>query len=103
MESIAEAIDRLTKAGYADLFRAEATGVRAMLRGKLYTPADLVVEEVVRFEGTADPAEEVIVFALRCARDGTRGTYCIAYGPEADPVDTMITARLRFSTDCRRA
>lgn len=94
MISIAEAVDRLTAAGYRDDFRAEADGLRSRDTGLLFAPEDLVVDEIVRFEGTTDPDEEAVVLAVRSRAGETRGTWTTAYGPVADPVDSTIMARL---------
>lgn len=52
------------------------------------------MDEVLRFEGPTDPADESILFALRGA-DGLRGTWAIAYGPGTDPFDAEMAHRLR--------
>ena len=52
------------------------------------------MDEVLRFEGPTDPADESILFALRRA-DGLRGTWAIAYGPGTDPLDAEMAQRLR--------
>ena len=99
METLAQAVDRLTAAGYQDDFRAECGGLRAVGTGCLHEPESLVIEEVVRFEGASDPEDEAVLFALRCETHGTRGTYVVAYGPSVDPLDAEMVHRL---TDGRR-
>ena len=44
--------------------------------------------------GGRSPADESILFALRTS-DGVRGTWAIAYGLGADPLDAEIARRLR--------
>lgn len=94
MESLSEALKRLTAAGYREDFRAEPGGLRAMGTRCLHEPESLVVEEVVRFEGPSDPQDEAVLFALRCGVHGTRGTYVAAYGPAMDPLDAEMVRRL---------
>ena len=97
MTNIAEAVDRMTKAGYVEDFRAEAAGLRATRSGALYEPEDLVIDELVRVEGPSDPADEAIVLALR-TRDGkVRGTWTTAYGPTAHPFDSGLMPRLEHA------
>ena len=50
-ETLLEALERLTTAGYRDDFRAELNGLRARLAGNLHRPESLIIEEFVRFEG----------------------------------------------------
>jgi hypothetical protein len=61
-------------------------------------PTLLVVEEVARFEGSSDPADEAIVLALHCREDGIKGTYTLPYGPEMGALDAEMMRRLRDTT-----
>ncbi len=97
-ESLSQAVDRLTAQGYTDDFRAEPDGMRAVVAGVLYRPELLVVEEVGRFEGISDPADEAIVLALHCREDGTKGTYTVAFGPGVGALDAEMMHRLRDAT-----
>ena len=94
MENLAHAVERLTKAGYRDDFRAERGGLRAVKAGRVYDPESLVVDEVVRFEGESDPDDQVVVFALRSESSGTRGTYVVTYGTNVGPIDGEMMRRL---------
>ena len=94
METLSEATDRLSSAGYRDSFRAETGGLRALAARKLFTPDQLVVEEVVRFEGPSDPGDEAILFALRSDDGEVRGTYASGYGTGLDPVNAEVVRRL---------
>jgi hypothetical protein len=94
METLSEAVDRLTADGYRDDFRAVAEGLCAVGAGRSYAPESLAVDAVLRFEGPTDPADESVLFALR-APDGVRGTWAVAYGPAIDPLDAAMLRRLR--------
>jgi hypothetical protein len=94
METLSQAVERLTSAGYRDDFRAEPTGLRARDTDCLHEPESLVIEEIVRFEGASDPQDEAVLFALRCEVHGTRGTYVAAYGPGMDSLDAEMVRRL---------
>lgn len=94
-EMLSEAIERLNAAGYTHDFRGEKEGIRDVVGDKLYRAESLRVDEVVRFEGTTDPDEEAILFALRSEEDGVQGTYVVAYGPSVDPLDAQIVQKLR--------
>lgn len=94
METLSQAVNRLTAAGYRDDFRAEPGGLAAVGSHCLHEPEDLVIEEIVRFEGASDPGDEAIVFALRCEIHGTRGTWVVTFGPSVDPLDAEMVRRL---------
>ncbi|HVM97065.1 MAG TPA: hypothetical protein VMT89_11785 [Candidatus Acidoferrales bacterium] len=95
-ESVAQAVNRLTAAGYTDDFRAEARGLLAVQSGCVHQPESLIVDEVVRFEGITDPDDEAVVFALRCGEHGTKGTFTIVYGAQVPEADAAMARRLRL-------
>ena len=97
-ETLSQAVDRLTASGYTDEFRAETDGMRAIVAGIFYRPESLVVEEVARFEGISDPADEAIVLALHCREDGVKGTYTLPFGPGMGALDAEMMHRLRDMT-----
>lgn len=94
METLGDAIARLRSAGYRDSFRPEAGGLRALAASRLYAPEELVVDEIVRFEGPTDPGDEAILFALRSRDGAVRGTWAAGYGPSVDPADAELVRRL---------
>jgi len=94
METLSEALRRLTAAGYADDFQAEAQGLRSQLIGTVHPPERFRVDEIVRFEGDSDPSDESAIFALTLEADGSKGTYTVAYGPMMDTLDGDMVRRL---------
>ena len=97
-DTLSQGVDRLTALGYTDEFRAEPGGMRALVAGILYRPESLVVEEVARFEGISDPADEAIVLALHCREDGIKGTYTTPFGPVMGALDAEMMHLLRDTT-----
>jgi hypothetical protein len=93
METVAEAIRRLARAGYVDAFDAAEDGLRSLERGTVAPPESFRVDEIVRFEGDSDPGDESAVFALT-SKSGAKGTYTVAYGPMMDPLDAEMVRRL---------
>ena len=63
METLAQAVERLARAGYCEAFRAESGRLRAVGKGSVHDPESLVIEEIVRFEGASDPDDQAVVFA----------------------------------------
>jgi hypothetical protein len=102
METLSEAIDRLRSSGYRDSFRPDAGCLRALAASRLYAPEELVVDEVVRFEGPTDPGDEAILFALRSDDGAVRGTYAAAYGSGVDPANAELVHRLPSPRSGRR-
>ena len=94
METLSDAVSRLQAIGYRDSFRAEASGLRALAARQVFAPEDLVVDDVVRFEGPTDPGDEAILFALRSKDGEVRGTFASGYGAGVDPATAELVVRL---------
>jgi len=94
METLDVAITRLERAGYVDALRASADGFLAVRTGRIHPPETLIVDEIVRFEGESDPADEAVLFALRSRDQSMRATFVATYGPSADPVGGSLIKRL---------
>jgi hypothetical protein len=90
---LADVVDRLTRAGYSDIFRAEHGAIRAEKARHLHRPEDLAVEALERFEGVSDPSDEAIVVALCSRVDACRGTYTVPYGEGMPAEDAALIAR----------
>jgi hypothetical protein len=93
-ETLSQAVDRLTAAGYTDDFRTEPGGLRAVVADILYQPESLRLLEIDRFEGLTDPADEALVLALTCEADGIKGIYTVTYGPGIGALDAEMVRRL---------
>jgi hypothetical protein len=99
METLSEAVDRLRSAGYRDSFQPDAGRLRALAAGRLFAPEELVVDEIIRFEGPTDPGDEAILFALRSDDGAVRGTYAAGYGAGVDPANAELVRRLPSRPD----
>ena len=95
METLTEALERLARAGYAVDFFARGGLICCPECDQTIDPAQLVVDEVVRFEGESDPSEEVIVYALSSGPCGRWGTFTTAYGPGISEEDLAVAQVLR--------
>jgi len=94
METLREAIARLEGRGFVGAFRPRPGGLLELDGAEAVAPENLVVEEVVRFEGESDPEDEAVLFALR-TRDGRiRGTFVAGYGARSDPDCAAAVQRL---------
>jgi hypothetical protein len=58
-----------------------------------FRPAELRILDYYRFEGTSDPDDMSVIYAIE-ARDGTRGTLTDAFGAYADPAVGAIVDRI---------
>jgi hypothetical protein len=97
----APAISALKDQGFTGDFVVR--GDRLLLGGtdRQFRPEDLTIVNHMRFEGTSDPSDMSIVYALE-AHDGTRGTLVDAFGTYADPEVGAVLSRIEMAGAPRR-
>lgn len=84
-ETVTEAINDLAKRGYTD--DLNISSVRASLpeeERKTLSANDFDIDEVHRFEGDSDPADETILFAVSSNRFHLKAFLVNAYGMYED-------------------
>ena len=80
--NLAEAVNALTKNGYAEDFLAEEKFIKGLYSQKTFQPEELTIIESYRFEGDVnDPSDQSELFAI-IATDGTRGTLVMSYSAD---------------------
>jgi hypothetical protein len=102
VETLHAAVERLERAGYADALRASADGFLEERSGRIHLPETLIVDEIVRFEGDSDPADEAVLYALHSEDESVRATFVATFGPSADPVSGPLIRRLDTGERTRR-
>lgn len=94
METLSAAVRRLQHAGYVgNWYSIEGGRLRCDEFDLEAAPSELRVDEVVRFEGTSDPGDESILYALT-APQGHRGLFSAIYGPDMSPGDVAVVHQL---------
>jgi hypothetical protein len=65
--------------------------------GHEFAALDVLADQERRLEGVSDPADMLIVYALRCPICGAAGTLVLHYGPEAsaDEADVLVAIDVR--------
>ncbi len=76
-------IRKYEEKGYDHDFRHEKGKLIDLKTKEGYTPDDIEAIEEHRYEGMSNPSDLSILYALKMS-DGTRGTFLMAYGPNAD-------------------
>lgn len=92
-ESMTHAVARLQERGYRDNFQATGAGLEALDARRPYSPEDVIIDEIVRFEGMSSPDDAAILFAIR-TDDGVKGTYACPYGPSITQHDADVVKHL---------
>lgn len=94
METLSEAINRLRAAGYgADFVPTEDGKLRCPACDSTHDPADMDIDEELRFEGESDPADMSLLLALSC-ECGTKGLYSTQFGAEISVEDAAVVQAL---------
>lgn len=93
METMLEAMSRLRADGFTSNWLAVPSGrLRDADSGAVFEAGDLVIHEIVRFEGASDPDDEAILYALSCPV--SKGLFATAFGPNTPVDDADVLAQL---------
>lgn len=84
-DTVTEAVALLRVRGYTDEVDLFDGLLRWRHAGARCSTDDAVVDALYRFEGDSDPGDEMIVFGLRDAATGSKGSLAAAFGYAADP------------------
>jgi hypothetical protein len=83
-ETLKRVVDELSRRGYTEHFKAIDGGLQALGSGERFGSKDLTIRGYYRFEGTSDPDDMAIAYAIE-TRSGVRGILVDAFGVYADP------------------
>jgi hypothetical protein len=91
----APAIAALKRRGFTGEFVVDDGRLRLEGTDRRFGPEDLRIVNHLRFEGTSDPGDMSIVYAIE-ACDGTRGVLVDAFGTYADPAVGALVRRIQM-------
>jgi hypothetical protein len=91
--TLARAVDDLTRSGFGEHFGVRGDALRSFDSGRRFSAGDVVIRAYHRFEGTSDPDDMCIVYAIE-GRGGVRGTLVDAFGVYSDPTVSAFLARV---------
>ena len=89
----APAMSALKRRGFTAEFIVDAEMLRVAGSNQRFAPEDLRIRDYYRFEGTSDPSDMSVIYAIE-ATDGTRGTLTDAFGAYADAAVGAIIGRI---------
>jgi hypothetical protein len=87
--SLAQAIDDLTRRGFTYSFDINENQLSCSLLKKRFNATDLHIVESHRFEGPSSPDDSSVVYAIE-AVSGEKGILIDAYGAYADSEKTQF-------------
>ncbi|AXG74535.1 hypothetical protein DVK85_09920 [Flavobacterium arcticum] len=80
--TVSKALEELKQKGYTTDFNLEEERIISHYQ-------DFTIEEVYRYEGETDPADEVTVYGIK-ATDGEKGVFVASYGAYTEKSAAMV-------------
>ncbi|MEO8666010.1 MAG: phosphoribosylpyrophosphate synthetase [Ignavibacteria bacterium] len=91
MRTVPEIIQKLREKHFIHDFCVKDEKISSNETGETFSPEDLIIERIYRYEGESDPGDMSVVYGIT-SKSGTRGILIDAYGTYADPeVAEVIT------------
>lgn len=87
-------LDAWARAGYRSNLIADGGALRCTQTGARYDPGELDVDSVARFEGSSNPSDQSILFALSRPGAGLRGVYLSNFSANIAPEEVGIVEQL---------
>lgn len=98
-KTVSTAVTELARKGYTYNFSARDNCLHCAETDKSLSAEDFEIDEVYRFEGETDPADESVVYAISSKDGELKGVLVNAYGPYADPISDELVEKLKIVRD----
>lgn len=95
-ETVVEAITGLKGRGYELDFNISENHLACAEKDIRLHPDEFEIMEMYRFEGSTDPEDEDIVYAIRSKDGHTKGILTSAFGPYADTASEELIRKLNW-------
>lgn len=93
-DTVSEAVNDLAKRGYTYNFILNNDCVFCDLHNIALKPEEFHIDEIYRFEGETDPADETIVYAVSSEKPAVKGILVNAFGMYADSITNELISKL---------
>ena len=87
MRTLSECMTGIAKDGFKENFMIKENLLYAPEVNRYYAPVEITIANFYRFEGSSDPGDSSILYALE-ATDGVKGILIDAYGAYSDEMTT---------------
>ena len=92
-DTVTEVINDLKARGFTHDFNLQVNALQCFNPDLNLEPEEFEIKETYRFEGTTNPSDEEIVYAIE-STDGHKGVLVKGYGPSADAVGAEMMKKL---------
>lgn len=93
-DTVSEAVNDLSKRGYNDNLRLGDDCLHCENKKLQLSAKQFRIDEVYRFEGITDPADETIIYAISANDGSVKGTLVNAYGAYSDSTSEELVEKL---------
>lgn len=93
-DTVTEALSDLKKRGYTLDFNLIHDGLHCKKENIHLKPEDFHIRETYRFEGSSNPSDEEVVFAIE-SKDGLKGVLVDAFGTYAESLSEAMVEKLQ--------
>jgi hypothetical protein len=90
--TVTEALRKLKEQGYLHDFNLQENCI--VCQGHKFGPDEFEIDDVYRYEGITDPADEASVYAIH-SKNGLKGVLVTGYGPSTDSMSAEILHKLK--------
>ena len=94
MAPLTVVLERLKARGYTEDFNLKPDGSDRSTGNLRLSAADFNIDEYYRFEGSSDPGDGAIVYAISSQKYGLKGVLVNAFGIYADPLTDEMLEKL---------
>lgn len=93
-ETVSAAVNDLQDRGYTLNLNLKPDCLHCAENELQLYPEDFHIDEVYRFEGETDPADEAVVYAVSSDKHAVKGVLVDGYGTSAGAISPEIMAKL---------
>lgn len=93
-DTVSEAVNDLAKRGYTYNFVLNKDSIFCNSQNLALKPEEFHIDEIYRFEGETDPADEAIVYAISSEKPAIKGVLVNAFGMYADSTTSALIVKL---------
>ncbi|MDB5012432.1 MAG: hypothetical protein JWQ25_634 [Daejeonella sp.] len=94
MTTVTEVLNHLKQNGYTVDFNIDDDHLVSHDNSIRIHPDDFVIDKHYRFEGSTDPGDEAIIYAISSTKHNIKGTLTNGYGIYSDPMTDKIIQAL---------
>ena len=94
-DTVSEAVNDMVKRGYTENFVVKNKTLYCHEKNVSLNPDEFNIDELFRFEGNTDPADETVVYAIAALHHSIKGILVSAYGAQSAPKDDEMIKQLK--------